>query len=205
MIGVLDLQIGNLRSVCNAVYEAGFDFEVVVDGSRFSDLTHLILPGVGNFASAAARMVESGLVAAITDFALSGRPILGLCLGMHLLATIGTENGKNPGLGLVPGKVRKFDIAHELAVPHVGWNELVFRDDHPVFDGIKTGHDFYFVHSYHFVCDDEADAFGETDYGGPFTSVVGRGNVLGFQFHPEKSQINGLGLLENFCDWDGAC
>ena len=205
MIGVLDLDIGNLRSVCNAVSECGFEVEVVNAAARFDDLNHLIMPGVGHFGRAVRRLSEEGLAQPLRDFAASGRPMLGLCVGMQLLASAGTEGGWTPSLDLVPGSVMRFDLDESFAVPHVGWNEVVFKREHPLFSGIKAGRDFYFVHSYHFVCNEPDDVLTETDYGSPFASAVGRGNVVGFQFHPEKSQVNGLTLLENFCRWDGMC
>ena len=205
MIGVLDLKAGNLRSVCNAVYECGFDYQVVSSVGQFDDLSHIIIPGVGHFGRVVRHVVENSLFDPLREFAASGRPLLGLCVGMQLLATSGSEGGEIAGLNLVPGTVVRFNIDKNLAVPHVGWNDVVLKRDHPVFVGIRTGRDFYFVHSYHLVCDQPDYAIGVTDYGASFVSAVGRDNIVGFQFHPEKSQLNGLSLIENFCRWDGKC
>ena len=204
MIGILDIGMGNLRSVHNAVYQNGFDPIVVTGTTNFDDLTHLILPGVGNFSAAAPEITARQLRRLIVEFVESGRPLLGTCLGMQLLMTEGEEGGKNVGLDLIAGKVKRLS-AESVRVPHVGWNILNMTQAHPIFQGIKNGCDFYFVHSYVAVCESTADQLGTTDYGGAVTAVVGRANVVGTQFHPEKSQVNGLRMIENFCRWDGKC
>lgn len=205
MIGILDLGLGNLRSLSNAVHHNGFDFEIVGAASRFDDLSHLIIPGVGNFA-AAMRSFETGQWRApVHAFAATGRPLLGVCLGMQLLASTGTEGGSSEGIGFIPGTVKRLEPGATLRIPHVGWNVLNPTRDHPVFAGLKAARDFYFVHSYAVNCENRAHVLGETEYGGPVTAVIGRDNIVGFQFHPEKSEKNGLMLLENFCNWDGKC
>lgn len=205
MIGILSIGLGNLRSVENAVYQNGFDSLSVSDATKFDDLTHLIIPGVGNFGAAMPEIDRRGLRPAILDFVASGRPVMGACLGMQLLMAVGEEGGTNDGLGLIPGRVVRMTPPEGCRLPHVGWNVVDMRRDHPVCEGIKSRRDFYFVHSYMAKCDDEADVIGETDHGAPVTAIVGRANVIGFQFHPEKSQVNGLKLVENFCAWDGKC
>ncbi len=206
MIGILRMPICNLQSVWNAVYgQLGLDPMIVDAESETDELTHLIVPGVGNFRAVMHHLEEQDLTDRIRAFADTGRPLLGICAGMQLLATTGTEGGETRGLNLVPGKVLRLPEDKELRLPHVGWNTVTVRHLHPVFDGLKSDRDFYFVHSYAMLTDDEADWLAETDYGRPFASIVGRGNVIGFQFHPEKSQANGLRLLENFCHWDGKC
>lgn len=204
MIGVLNIGMGNLRSVENAVYQLGFDPVVVEHQDGFDDLTHLILPGVGNFSAAMPEIGARELKRPILDFVASGRPLLGTCLGMQLLMGISDEGGVHNGLGLIAGKVVRLQ-GEGLRVPHVGWNILNMTRPHPIFQGIKKGRDFYFVHSYAAVCEQEEDLLASTEYGGPVTAVVGRDNVVGVQFHPEKSQVNGLRLIENFCNWDGKC
>jgi len=205
MIGVLDIGMGNLRSMVNAIDQNGFDPMIVRDTSAFDDLTHLVIPGVGNFGAAMAEIGTRNLGHGIRAFADSGRPLLGVCLGMHLLAGQGEEGGSTDGLGLIAGVVRKLEPGSNFRVPHVGWNVLQQCQDHPVFEGIKANRDFYYVHSFAMICDSEKNVLGTTDYGAPVTAVVGRNNVLGFQFHPEKSQTSGLKLIENFCLWDGQC
>ena len=204
-IGILDIGTGNLRSVFNAVHQNGFDPELVVDPERIDALSHLILPGVGNFRSAMLAIRALNMEEALLAYAASGRPLLGVCLGMQLLARTGFEGGATSGLGLIDGEVRFLRESTDLRIPHVGWNDVICRRSHPLFDGVKPDRDFYFVHSYAFVCADPGSVLAVSDYGGPVTCAVGCGNVVGVQFHPEKSQSNGLRLLENFCLWDGAC
>lgn len=205
MIGVLDIGMGNLRSMANAIDQNGFDPLMVQEASAFDGLSHLVIPGVGNFGAAMSEIAARNLRHGIRDFAASGRPLLGVCLGMHLLAAQGEEGGPNEGLGLIAGTVRRLEPGPDLRVPHVGWNVLHVCRDHPVFEGVKANRDFYYVHSFAMVCESDENVLGTTDYGGPVTAVAGRGNILGFQFHPEKSQANGLKLIENFCLWDGQC
>lgn len=205
MIGILDIGMGNLRSVQNAVYQIGFDPVIVNAAANFDDLSHLILPGVGNFSAAVPEIEARQLKQPILDFVASGRPLLGTCLGMQLLMGVGEEGGANPGLGLIAGKVARLKTGEGLRVPHVGWNILNVAGQHPIFQSIKSGRDFYFVHSYAAVCDKDSDVLATTEYGGAVTAVIGRANVVGVQFHPEKSQVNGLRLIENFCRWNGKC
>ena len=205
MIGLLKMPIANLQSAWNALYENGHDSVLVDENFDFDELTHLIVPGVGNFRAVMDNLAERGLPEKIRAFAASKRPLLGICVGMQLLATWGAESGPTDGLGLVPGKVVKLVENGELRLPHVGWNTVTVRRPHPVFDGIKPQRDFYFVHSYGFQPDNDEDWLGEATYGRAFACVVARDNVVGFQFHPEKSQVNGIKLLENFCHWDGKC
>jgi imidazole glycerol-phosphate synthase subunit HisH len=204
MIGILNIGMGNLRSVENAVLQLGFDPVVVEHQNSFDDLTHLILPGVGNFSAAMPEIAARQLTQPILDFVASGRPLLGTCLGMQLLMGMSDEGGFHVGLGLIAGRVGRLQ-GEGLRVPHVGWNILNMARPHAIFQGIKKGRDFYFVHSYAAVCAQDEDLLASTEYGGPVTAVVGRGNVVGVQFHPEKSQVNGLRLIENFCNWDGRC
>jgi glutamine amidotransferase len=204
LVGIVDLDMGNLRSVANAIAALGYDARIARQPEELSCVTHLILPGVGAFATAMAHMREQALFEPIRRLAECGIPILGICLGMQLLASHGEEGGITTGLGLIPGRVIRFEPSDVPAIPHVGWNEVRLLGTHPVFEKLKTGRDFYFVHSYHFGFDDPANRLGVVEYGGrDYASIVGRKNVLGFQFHPEKSQANGLRLLENFCEWNG--
>ena len=205
MIGVLDVDIGNLRSITNAVYAVGYEFAVIDRSSGLDDVTHLIIPGVGSYAQAMCHIGERELKNPIRKFAASGRPVLGICLGMQLLSDTGEEGGPSSGLELISGRTTRLTAVAGLRLPHMGWNTVIFRTKHPVFGRLRDGADFYFVHSYHLQCRESSAVAGETEYGRLFTSIAGRGNVLGFQFHPEKSQTNGLRLIENFCGWDGQC
>ena len=203
MIAILDANIGNLRSVFNAVNTLGYKAEIVTHAKLSDQYSHLIIPGVGSFQRVMRDEKVDMVKEQIQNFVNSDRPVLGICLGMHLLADWGEEGGGSAGLGLISGRVEKMSGGKNLLLPHVGWNTVDFVKDHPVFRDIKNGIDCYFVHSYHFVCDNDNHVYGRSSYGKEFASIVGRNNVLGFQFHPEKSQKNGLKLIKNFCEWSG--
>ncbi len=204
-IGILRMPIGNLQSVWNALHELGFEPVFVDERADYESLSHLVIPGVGNFRAVMTHLAERAIPRQVRAYAGSGRPVLGICAGMQLLAREGTEGGLTEGLGLVEGSVDRLAGAPGLRLPHVGWSTVRFRHPHPVFEGLKSDRDFYFVHSYAMRVAQEGDWLGESTYGAPFVSVVGRGNIIGMQFHPEKSQVNGLKLLENFARWDGRC
>lgn len=203
-IGIVDIGIGNLGSLRNALHSQGWDSVFVSEPSGLEGLTHLLLPGVGAFSAAVKRLHDSGLFEPIGRFAAEGRPVMGICLGMQLLAERGTEGGDIEGLGLVPGRVVPID-APGLRLPHMGWNNAHQAQPHPLLEGIRNDVDFYFVHSYRFAPTYAKNVLAHTEYGERFASIVGQGNVVGAQFHPEKSQSNGLRLLDNFCLWDGTC
>lgn len=198
MIGIVDYGMGNLRSVYNAIESIGTKATLVKSKDDFTDITHLIIPGVGAFASAMMNLKDKDLIQPILSFVASGKPVLGICLGMQLLASIGYEPTETRGLDIIPGSVKKFEIP-QFRIPHVGWNSIELKRDHYLFEGIKNGVDYYFVHSYFFSPSNESDVLAYTDYGIVFPSVVSCENVTGIQFHPEKSQKNGLKILSNFC------
>lgn len=210
-VAIIDYGSGNLRSAAKAfgraVAEAGLAETVVVTGDaetvRRAD--RIVLPGVGAFADCRAGLLAvPGMVEAMTEAVRErGRPFLGICVGMQLLATRGLEHGTHQGLGWIPGEVVPLAPADPaLKVPHMGWNELEFRPGgHPLLDGIAPGAHAYFVHSYHFAVADGDDRLATVDYGGPITAVVAHGTVGGTQFHPEKSQATGLQLITNFLHW----
>ncbi len=204
-IGIVDVGIGNLGSLRHALNSQGWDVVPVHAPADLDALTHLLLPGVGAFTAAMARLNDVGLVQPIQNFSATGKPVMGICLGMQLLAESGSEGGDTPGLGLIPGAVLPILRRPDLRLPHVGWNEAHQARSHPVLRGIRNDVDFYFVHSYRFAVADSDCVLAMTDHGEPFASIVGKGSVVGVQFHPEKSQVNGLRLLDNFCLWDGAC
>ncbi len=200
MIAVVDYNMGNLGSVLNAFAKVGAKAELVSDPERLKAYDRVQLPGVGAFPDAMRSLDDSGMAEAIRDFAQSGKPLMGTCLGMQLLFDESEEFGTHKGLGLIPGRVirfdeRKFDRPHKI--PHMGWNELFVQKDSPIFAGLLREFYLYFVHSYHAVCDD-AYAIGKTHYGYDFVSAVQRENVYGFQPHPEKSHNHGLKIVENF-------
>ena len=220
-VAIIDYGSGNLRSAAKAferaAAEAGLDLEVIVT-RRAKDLegaSHIVLPGVGAFADCRRGLGQlDGMEAALTEQVIGqgigqGKPFLGICVGMQLMAAKGHERGDHDGLGWIAGDVRVLEpagpAAGELPVrplPHMGWNELaVAEPDHPVLAGVGDGAHVYFVHSYQVVCADAGDVLARADYGGPVTAMIGRGNMVGTQFHPEKSQATGLRLIENFLAW----
>ena len=200
MIAIIDYNMGNLASVKNAFAKLGKETVVESDPEKFKEYDKLILPGVGAFGDAMEHLNERGMVEAIKAFAASGKPMLGICLGMQLLFESSEEFGAHEGLGLIKGQVVKFDNAafeEPLKVPHMGWNRM-FTKEHPLFENLDDEHYLYFVHTYHAVCENAEDIIGETYYGYKFTSAVAHGNIMGIQPHPEKSHDNGLKILENF-------
>jgi glutamine amidotransferase len=199
-VAVVDYGMCNLDSVRRAVEEVGGRAIVTDEPGDIEAADRIILPGVGAFPDAMRNIKERGLHKMLEEQVLGeGAPFLGICLGMQLLASVGFEGAETPGLGWIGGEVRRFvPTEQDRRVPHVGWNEVVPATGSPLFDGIDPGADFYFVHSYHYVCRSDDDVEATTPYCGGFTSAVGTGNVHAVQFHPEKSQRNGLRLLRNF-------
>jgi glutamine amidotransferase len=196
---VINYGLGNLRSVENALRAVGAYARVVKTPKEVASADRLILPGVGSFNEGMRNLRDSGLAEAICSAAQGGTPLLGICLGMQLLASHGEEGGDSQGLGLIPGRVKRFEIDVDLRIPHMGFNEVFHRKRSPLFEAVADGSDFYFVHSYHLMVDDLNDSLARANYGRPFVAAVHRANVFGTQFHPEKSQSQGLQLLKNFC------
>ena len=200
MIGIVDYNMGNLASVINAFAKVGVDAKLESDPAKLSQYDKLILPGVGAYGDAMDHLKENGMDTAVVAYAASGKPLLGICLGMQLLFESSEEFGTTKGLGLIPGKViafneEKFD--HPLKVPHMGWNELFVQKETPLFNDLDKDFYLYFVHSFHAVCEDKY-TIGKTHYGYAFVSAVQNGNIYGIQPHPEKSHENGLKIIENF-------
>ncbi len=210
-VAIIDYGSGNLRSAAKAferaVAAAGLDLAVDVT-PRADDIdtaSHVVLPGVGAFADCK-RGLEAlpGMAEALERAVLQqAKPFLGICVGMQLLATTGREHGEHAGLGWIPGEVVAVEPAdRSLKIPHMGWNELCLEGPgHPVLEGIAAGAHAYFVHSYGFACATPAHVLATVEYGGAVTAVVGRDNMVGTQFHPEKSQATGLRLITNFLTW----
>lgn len=205
MIGIVDYGAGNLASVQNALEHLGHDASVCSDPDALQAFDRIILPGVGSFRVAMECLDGRGWSVRIREFVATGKPLLGICLGMQLLFDTGEEHGPRQGLGLIPGQVTALTPEGGLRIPHVGWNNLATIVPHPLLSGIKQQVDFYFVHSFHCVPDEDSAILATCDYGGEFVAVVARGNVAGAQFHPEKSQPSGLRLLDNFADWSPEC
>lgn len=202
-LAVIDYGAANLGSVCRAFRRLGADPQVTANPADLKTATHIVLPGVGSFADCARNLREGGWVEAIqTQVREHGKAMLGVCVGMQLLADEGTEWGVHAGLGLVPGRVQRLDdLGCTLRIPHVGWNELsVHGGQTCLLKGITSGTDMYFVHSYAMNAAHTDDVWATVDYGVPLPVVVGRGRVMGVQFHPEKSSKAGLKILQNFLD-----
>lgn len=200
-LALVDYGAGNLRSVANALAAAGAtDVIITTDAEVVRKADRIVLPGVGAFAaSMAALNALPGMVEALKETVQAGaRPFLGICVGMQLMATAGEEFGRHDGLGWIGGTIRKLDPADAAArVPHMGWNDVTLTRDHPL---IVPG-EAYFLHSFAFDVDDAADCLAITDHGGRVTAAVARANMVGVQFHPEKSQAYGLALLDRFLKW----
>jgi glutamine amidotransferase len=201
LVGIINYGIGNIRSVFNALEYIGLEAEILEADADFGECSHLILPGVGAYAKAMKNITASGIDQKIRKHVFSNKPLLGICLGMQLLSISGEEGVDTQGLGFIEGEVRKMDVS--LHIPHVGWNNIKIHQEHPILENVKRDVDFYFVHSYQFQCEKETSLIATTDYEKEITAIVAEGSVVGTQFHPEKSQTNGLKILENFCNWDG--
>jgi len=197
---IIDYGMCNLDSVARAVEECGAKSLVTDRLEDLGKVSHVILPGVGAFPDAMMNIKQRSLDKILYEQVIEKQvPFLGICLGMQLLATRGTEGGETEGLGWIPGEVVRLQpFGDDTRIPHVGWNEVHFQRESPLFSGIPPGKDFYFVHSYHFRPNHEEDVLAETPYGNGFVSVIQRELVFGVQFHPEKSQKMGLQLLRNF-------
>jgi glutamine amidotransferase len=199
MTVIVDFDAGNIGSVANICKKAGGAAEVSSDPDRIASAGKLILPGVGHFGRAMERLNASGIRTALDSAKERGVPILGICLGMQLL-TKHSEEGDAAGLGWIDAVTRRFDLPAPLKVPHMGWNDVAFTRPDVLSAGLEDEARFYFVHNYVVHANDETAVLGRTDYGGPFVSVVQRGNVWGFQCHPEKSHRYGLTVIRNFID-----
>ena len=223
-VAIVDYGAGNLRSAEKAFIRmaketgAGLPVFATGDADRVARASHVVLPGQGAFADCRAALdALDGMVEALNEaVTVRGAPFLGICVGMQLLADRGLEHGETPGFGWVPGEVAALEPDDPgLKIPHIGWNDLRFHDNgragghdsrangggHPVLAGLADGDHAYFVHSYGFRCADGADLLATCDYGGPVAAIVGRDNLVGTQFHPEKSQQAGLRLIANFLAW----
>lgn len=200
MITIINYGMGNLRSLQNAFIYLGIESRIVSDPEVIAVSDRLVLPGVGSYAQAMINIEKNGMRQAMEMAVLQrGVPFLGVCLGMQLLSGQGEEGGITKGLGWIPGRVVRMNPGEGLKIPHIGFNTARFRMNHGgLFDGLGDGCDFYFVHSFHFISRDPGNVIGVCDYGGEVVCAIRRDNIVGVQFHPEKSQSNGLQLLRNF-------
>lgn len=200
MIAIVDYGMGNIRSLRNALEYLGEDVTVTDVPAYLDAADRIVLPGVGAFGDAMVAIRERGLEDALTHQAMTvKKPILGICLGMQLFARSSSEHGEHRGLGWIDADIRRLKVQGSLKVPHVGWNDLQFPVGDWLFEGIRPAEaNFYFVHSFHMVCHRPSDQLATIDHGGKVTAVVRVDNLLAVQFHPEKSQDNGLKLLGNW-------
>lgn len=209
MIALIDYGSGNIHSAARALRVAANnarktrEIRVTSDPAALASADRIVLPGVGHFADCMANLnARDGLREALEEQVIKGgKPFLGICVGMQLMADQGLEDGQTPGLGWIPGTVRQIEPGDDLAVPHMGWNDIAPSAKHPVLDGLDKDPHVYFVHSYAFQTETPAHTVATTQYGAPIAAAVARDNLFGTQFHPEKSQQTGLQLLSNFILW----
>ena len=199
-IAIIDYQMGNLRSVQKGFEKVGHRAIITSDPRELAGAERVVLPGVGAFGDAISELRRRDLVGPIKDAIAAGKPFLGICLGLQLLFDVGYEGGEFEGLGVLRGKVVRFDLQPPLKVPHMGWNRGKFKAKAPLLNGLADGTFFYFVHSYYGVPDDSSVTAIETEYGYPFCAAVWKDNLFATQFHPEKSQADGLRILKNFAE-----
>jgi len=199
-IAIIDYQMGNLRSVQKGFEKVGHQATITSDPKELMRADKVVLPGVGAFGDAMAELRRRELIEPIREIVAAGTPFLGICLGLQLLFDVGYEGGEQPGLGILPGKVVRFELPQGFKVPHMGWNRGQFRQPSPLLAGIEDGAFFYFVHSFYAVPRDTSVVAIEADYGQPFCAAVAKGNLFATQFHPEKSQAAGLRMLKNFAE-----
>lgn len=199
-VAIVDYGLCNLDSVARAVEECGGIPLVTNEAHDLKIATHIILPGVGAFPDAMNQIRQLSLDTALYEQVIDKQiPFLGICLGMQLMATKGWEGGETEGLGLIEGEVKRLEPdTPDTRIPHIGWNEVHSVQDNPLFQGISSGKDFYFVHSYHFCCLREENVISRTPYCGGFVSAIFKGHIFGTQFHPEKSQKFGFRVFKNF-------
>jgi imidazole glycerol-phosphate synthase subunit HisH len=204
MIAIVDYGMGNVRSLSNAFEYLGEDVVVTDDAKVMEDADRIVLPGVGAFGDAMQAMHQRGVIAPLNrQVRVLRKPLLGICLGMQLVAKESFEHGHHQGLGWVDARIERLTPAAQQKVPHVGWNSLDFPSQDWLFEGIRQKEaNFYFVHSFHMVCANQQDRLATTDYGCDVTAVVRHDNIVVMQFHPEKSQDNGLRLLQNWVNWN---
>ncbi len=203
MIGIIDYEIGNLRSVQKAIEHVGGDSCMVRTAEELAKVDKIILPGVAAFGDAMKELTAQGLVEPLKQALNAGTPYLGFCLGLQLLFDVSYEDGEHRGLGILPGKVIRFDLEsadtdQRMTVPHMGWNSIHWTRPCPMLEGVPNGSHVYFAHSFYVVPDDAETIQTTTEYGHEFVSAVWRDNIFATQFHPEKSQAVGLRLLKNF-------
>ena len=195
-IAIVDYGMGNLRSVQKAIERVGYFAEITQNPQKIRDATHVVVPGQGAFCDAKRCLEKNKLIGAVIKAIESGKPFLGICLGLQLLMTTSFENGNHKGLNIIPGAVIRFN--GNMKIPHIGWNQLILKKSGIIFEGLANNSYAYFDHSYYVRPNDPSVIAITTDYGGEFTSMIWKDNIIATQFHPEKSQKVGLQILTNF-------
>jgi glutamine amidotransferase len=207
MLRIIDYGSGNIAAIANICQREKIPYRIARQPDELADATHFLLPGVGAFDPTMETLESSGMIAALQAQVIERKkPLLGICVGMQLLADA-SEEGVRSGLGFIPGRVRRIDtgmLTHPPHLPHMGWNDIAPRATHPLLEGIDTQQGFYFLHSYFFDAASADHVVATVDYGAALPCIVARGNVVGAQFHPEKSHRNGIRLITNFARWQYA-
>lgn len=201
MIGIIDYGSGNLASVLQIFQRSQADAKIINNPDMLLEVDSIVLPGVGSFKTASSNLRAVGWDTAIINHLDKGHKLLGICLGMQLLFERGSEGGNSLGLGIIPGFVEKLPHQDDFCLPHMGWNTVSWSKEHPVTQGIRSGLDFYHVHSYHCLPSNTAHVLSTTEYGVSIVNSVALSNIVAFQFHPEKSQPLGLKIIHNFINW----
>jgi glutamine amidotransferase len=203
MIAIVDYGMGNIQSLSNAIRYIGSDVIITAEEKELQKADRIILPGVGAFGDAMASIRNRGLDKILFEqIIIRKKPILGICLGLQLFGKSSEEHGYHEGLGWLDARIVAFNIKTKVHIPHIGWNDITFSHPDPLFSGLKEGEkDFYFVHSYYMECNNPLDVYATCNYGVKFVAAIKKDNILGTQFHPEKSQDNGIHVLRNFLAW----
>ena len=203
MIGIIDYGSGNIQAIATIYKNLNISYQVITNLEELRKADKLVLPGVGAFDATMQQLIDSGLKEELNKLVLEEKvPVLGICVGLQVMG-FESEEGELPGLGWIPGKVKKFDksrIENKPKLPHMGWNEIKDNRSHPLFDGIDSDFGFYFVHSFYFECENEENILSTSKYGDEFTSSIFADHIIGTQFHPEKSHGNGVQLFKNFAE-----
>lgn len=201
MIGIVNYGSGNIQAIANIYSRLNIETKIITNPSELCEAEKLILPGVGAFDETMKQLIDSGLKEELDNLVfIKKKPILGICVGMQIMAE-SSEEGTLDGLGWIKGRVKKFDMSwfkEKPYLPHMGWNTITPKIEHPIFFNLDSEQGFYFVHSYYYECADDSNILATSDYGIEFSSAVYNNNIFGMQFHPEKSHSNGIQLLENF-------
>jgi glutamine amidotransferase len=200
MVAIIDYGMGNIRSIENAILEVGGNVKIVSDPDKLNNYDKLLLPGVGAFGHAITSLRKTGMDQALDLFKDSGKSIIGVCLGMQLMCLNSGEDGHHIGLGWFDAEVKLFPKGKNIRIPHMGWNNVSFTRENPILNKVESGQNFYFVHSYFVNCNNDIDILGYSDHGITFSSIILKENLIGMQFHPEKSQKVGLQIIKNLLE-----